>query len=66
LLHIVLATYAYLLLLLLLHAGPGGSCQGGECKPEPVCWQPCPPHPNSCKAFGCNTTTGQCSIVVDK
>jgi hypothetical protein len=55
-----------LLLLLLPPAGPSGSCQGGECKPERICPSPCPPHPESCKAFACNTTSGQCSIVVNK
>ncbi|KAF6250060.1 hypothetical protein COO60DRAFT_1647526 [Scenedesmus sp. NREL 46B-D3] len=45
---------------------PGGTCQGGQCKPEPVCPATCPTHPNACKAFACNAITGRCSIVVDK
>uniref|UniRef100_A0A383V479 Uncharacterized protein n=1 Tax=Tetradesmus obliquus TaxID=3088 RepID=A0A383V479_TETOB len=45
---------------------PSGSCQGGECVPERICPSPCPVNPNPCKAFACNTATGQCNIVVNK
>jgi hypothetical protein len=46
--------------------GPGGTCQGGSCKPAIKCPPTCPAHPNACKEFECDLNTGKCSIVVDK
>uniref|UniRef100_A0A383V6V3 TNFR-Cys domain-containing protein n=1 Tax=Tetradesmus obliquus TaxID=3088 RepID=A0A383V6V3_TETOB len=43
-------------------ACPEGTCDGkGNCIPAPKCPPSCGPHPNQCKVYECNFSTGKCT-----
>uniref|UniRef100_A0A383VT28 Uncharacterized protein n=1 Tax=Tetradesmus obliquus TaxID=3088 RepID=A0A383VT28_TETOB len=43
----------------------GSSCKAGICKPPAIC-PVCPVHPDDCKKFQCNPSTGACDIEVNR